>query len=80
MDACTLHMLHDSRDNNRFAVADCVNFDLFTQHIPVDQHRVLRINLHRFHHIAHQLSIIVDNFHCASAQYIGRAYKHRIAE
>ncbi|MNI54318.1 hypothetical protein D3C73_1092080 [compost metagenome] len=80
MNACAFNMLHNSRDHHGFTVADCIDLNLFAEHITVNQYRMLRVDLHRFNHVVHQFCIVVDNLHCASAQYVGRTNQHRIAE
>ena len=80
MNTGTLNVLHDTRNHHINAVRDGVNLHLCTLHVAVNQHRMLRRNLHGTAHVVTQLIFIVNNFHGTAAQYIGRAHHNRIAD
>ena len=80
MDSGTFDMLHDTRDQDVFAVAYGIDFDLFSDQIFIYQDRVFLCDpvddADEFIYI-----FVVDrNLHTLSAKYIGRADEYRIAE
>src|SRR5690606_40387837 len=77
--ARSLDMLHDPRNEHRLAVTDRVDLDLFAEHVTVDKHRMLRIDVDGFLHIFQQFLVRVYDFHGASAEHVGWADKHWIA-
>ena len=80
MDAGTLDMLHDTRDQDIFAVAYGIDLDLLADQVFINEDRVFLCDpvddADEFIYI-----FIVDrDLHALSAKYIGRAYEYRIAK
>ena len=63
MDAGALKVLHDTRDQDVFAVADGVDLDLAAHHILIDQHRVLNLMAGDDLHIFPDILLTVGNLH-----------------
>ena len=74
-------MLHDPRHNGCLAVTDRihVHFHRVFQKF-IDQNRVTGRNKKRLGHKRLQRFLIIDDFHRTSAQHVGGAHKHRIAD
>ncbi|MNF13888.1 hypothetical protein D3C80_2158890 [compost metagenome] len=66
MNPCALDMLHNTRDKHGFAIADRVNLCFLAKHITVDEYGMLRVDFNSNLHIAQQLFIGIDDFHCSS--------------
>ena len=76
----TLYVLHDARDQDIFAVADRIHFQLLTHQIFIDQHRMLlRIAVDDRHKLFH-FRIGECDLHALPSQYIGRTHQYRIAQ
>ena len=81
MDAGVLDMLHHAADDDPLAVGNRVDVDFDRAvEITVDQQRTFFGGLQRLFEIAPQIALVGDNFHRASAQHVGRADQHRIAD
>ena len=81
MNAGFLDVLHDAGDEDVLAVADRVDIDLDgIGEIAVDQHRAVARDDHRLGDVALELGIVLDDFHGAAAQHIGRADHHGEAD
>src|SRR5690606_20908778 len=76
-----LDMLHDSTNHHLLAVADCVHVD-FHRIIEetVEQYRRFIRDRYRILHVVTQLVFVVDDFHGATTEYIGRAHHQRITD
>ena len=81
MNAGLFNMLHDAANHHVGAVANGINvdFDGGIQEM-VQQYRAVIGNQHRVAHITHQLGFVVDDFHRATTQYIGRAHHQRVTD
>ena len=80
MHAGPLNMFHDTRNQNIRTVAHAVDFHFFADQILIDQNRMLLNipvnNRHKFYDIA----VVDRNLHTLTAENVGRAHKHRIAQ
>ncbi len=77
VDAGFLDVLHDSGNDNVFAIGECVDidFDRVFQEV-IDQHgTVLRV-LDRFFHVANDRLFVVGDDHGAPAEHVGRPHQH----
>ncbi len=81
MNSGQLNMFHNRRNKHMFSITDgiCFAFRRMMQE-PVDQNRTVRRHAHGLLHIEGQGFVVVDYFHPASAQHIGRAHHDRIAD
>ena len=81
MYAGQLNMLHYCRDKGVSAVTDgiCLTFHGMIQET-VDQDRTIRSYTDSSLHIAGHALIIVNHFHTAAAQYVGRTNHDRISD
>ncbi|MCY1280808.1 hypothetical protein D9M70_296020 [compost metagenome] len=74
-------VLHDRADHHGFAVAHRVDVDFDgAVEEAIQQHRAVVGDLHGLAHVALELFFLVDDFHRAAAQYVGRAHHHRVAD
>ena len=80
MDACSLDMLHNARNQDIRAVADRINFQFFTLQILVHQNRVVLLISVNDRHKLFNLLVGQCDLHALSAQHIGRTHQHRIAQ
>ena len=67
MDARTLDMLHDTRNQNRFAVADRVDLQLGTHQVFINQDRILNLVGKNNLHIFMNIGVVVRDNHVLSA-------------
>ena len=81
MDAGRFDVLHHTADQHHpLPIAKGIHIHLYgVIEVLVDQHRVVGLHLHRFHHVAVQLGFVVDDLHGAPAQHIAGAHNHWIA-
>ena len=80
MDAGALQMLHDARNQDVFAVANGVNFNLSTHQVLVDQYRIFNLGTGDDAHILADVRFLIGDFHALTAQYIRRTNQYRIAQ
>ncbi|MCY1399195.1 hypothetical protein D9M71_142460 [compost metagenome] len=81
MHAGLFDVLHDRADHHGFAVAHRVDVDFDgAVEEAIQQHRAVVGDLHGLAHVALELFFLVDDFHRAAAQYVGRAHHHRVAD
>ena len=80
MHARALDQLHDARYEHILAVADRIHFDLFAEDVVVNQHRLVRVDLHSRLEIVAKLRLIGDNLHGHTAEHETRTHEHRIAD
>ena len=79
MHARLLYMLHDAADEHFFTITDAVNIDFDSQiEEAIQQHRAVIGHFHRLIHIDTQIIFVMDNFHRAAAQDIGRPHHQRV--
>ena len=81
MDARRLDVLHHTADHHYplpIAKGIHIHFDGVIE-VLVDQHWVVGLHLHRFHHVAVELGFVVDDLHGAPAQHVAGAHNHWIA-
>ena len=80
MDTSTLNVLHDTRNQDILTVAYCVDLDLFTLQVFINQNRMILCNpvddTDEFFYVL----IIDGNLHTLSAKYIGRTNQYRISQ
>ena len=73
-------MLHDSGNNNVFAIANRINLSFYTLKIFINKDRmILSISVDDIHELFN-LFIRKSYLHTLSAKNIGRSYKHRISK
>ena len=80
MDARSLHMLHNPRDQNIFAIAHRVYFDFLAHHVLIHQNGVFLLYSVDDGHIFLYVVIVIGNFHALAAQHIGGPHQHRISQ
>ena len=80
MNACALNVLHNSRDEDVLAVADCVNLNLGTLQIFVNKNRVFDILREDNRHILLNVGVVEGDNHILTAEHVGRTEKNRIAD
>ena len=80
VDAGALYVLHDARDEDVLAVADGVDFYLGATEVLIDEHRVILFLAQDNRHVFVDVFIAVCNDHVLTAEHVGRAHEHRIAE
>ena len=73
-------MLHDTRDQDVFAVAYGIDFDLFSDQIFIYQDRVFLCDLVDDSDDFIYIFVVDRDLHTLSAKYIGRADEYRVAE
>src|SRR5690606_32217517 len=81
VDTGFLDVFHHAAEVDLLAVAQGVDVDLdgvFEE--PVHQHRVLRVEFGGAGDVALERGLVVDDLHAASAQHVGRAHQHRVAD
>ena len=80
MNARTLNVLHDSRNEDVLTVTDCIDFKLGSHHVLVDEYRIFnplpQDNLHVFLYII----LIEGDDHVLTAEDIGRPEQYGIAD
>ena len=76
-----LDVLHQAADHHAAGgIAEGIHIHLGgIFQVLVDQHGVIGLHVHRFHHVAVELLLAVDHLHGTSAQHIARADHHGIA-
>ena len=73
-----LNVFENTGDENILAITQHINIELGrVAQIAVNQNRTVAGYNHGLAHIALQLCVIIDDFHSAAAQNIGRANNHR---
>ena len=76
MDTSSFDMLHNTWDEVILTIADCIDLNLFTHHVFIDQDEVV------FHvagddvHVLFYFSGSVSNDHVLATQYIGRTQQN----
>ena len=81
MDARALHLLHDARDQEVFAIADGVDFALGAQKVLIQQDRVVHVHmLGDDAHVLNDIRLGVGDDHVLAAQNVGGAHQHRVAQ
>ena len=81
MDASTLDVLHDARDQDVGTVTDGVDLDFLAHDIFVDQDRMLLGNLvDDADEFDQYRSSLMADLHALSAKHVGRTYQNRIAQ
>src|SRR5712675_659407 len=76
-----LNMLHDSADENVFAVAGGVHVHLRgIGEEPVEQHRRIVRNFDGLAHVALEILLLVHDLHRAPAEHVARTHHQRIAD
>ena len=81
MNARKLDVLHNGRNKHVLSIADGIRFALCCMmKESVYQNRTVGSYAYRLLHVERQRLIVVNNFHSASAQYIGRTYHYRISD
>ena len=76
-----LDVLHDAADQHVLAVADRIDVHLDGDvEEPVEQHRAVVGHLHRVVHVGAQVVLVVDDFHGAAAEHVGRPHHQRKAD
>src|SRR4029077_7232436 len=76
--AGALHVLHDAGYDHRLPVGDGVDLDLITLEVLVDEDGPSRHRTNRPHHVAGELSPVVNDLHGAAAQHVRRTHEHRV--
>ena len=80
MHARLLDMLHDAANQHHFAVADGVNVHFYRiVEEAVEQHWCIVGDAHRRLEVTTQVGFVVDDFHRAAAQDVGRTHHQRVA-
>ena len=79
VNACTFNVFHNTGDKYVGAVADCVNFYFFTLQVVVNQNGMFLGSFYCVGHVVFQFIVVVNDFHCTTAQYVGRTNHYRIA-
>src|SRR5471032_1964206 len=79
--ACLFDVFHHAADEGGFAVGDAIDvaLDGVVQEAVQQHWRIVRY-LDRFAHIAFQVALLVDDFHRAAAQHVGRTHYKRVAD
>ena len=72
MDARTLDVLHNTRDEDLLAVANGVDLQLLAHDVTVDQHRRIDVDLDGGLEIMTQTLLVGDDLHGAAAQHVTR--------
>src|SRR3546814_5293655 len=74
-----LDVLHDAADHDILAVSKCIDVDLDgVVEEAVEQYRRVIRDLHGLAHVALEIVVIVDDFHCPAAQHVARPHDQRI--
>ena len=81
MDASLFDVLHDAADDHFFAIGQGIDvaLDGVVQEA-VEQHRGIVGNLDRFAHVTLEVLLLMDDFHGAATQHVGRTDDQRIAD
>ena len=80
MNTSSLNVLHNSRNQNIFAVADTVNFKLSSHHVLVNQNRIFNSLSQNNLHIFFYVGIVEGNNHVLTAQNVRRTQQNRVAQ
>src|SRR3546814_9937240 len=76
-----LDVLHDAADHDILAVSKCIDVDLGgVVEEAVEQYRRVIRDLHGLAHVALEIVVIVDDFHCPAAQHVARPHDQRITD
>ena len=82
MDAGGLDVLHQATDHHpAFTVAEGIDihldriFEVF-----INQHRMVGCHLHRLHHVAIELLLVVHHLHGPTAEHITGTHDHGVAD
>ncbi len=77
VDAGTLDVLHDPRDEHVHAVGDEVDLHLLAEEILVHQDRRLGRDVDGVGHVGEKLLLAIDDLHGTPAEDVGGAHQHR---
>ena len=80
MDSGTLDMFHDTRNQDVCSVTYCIDLDLFTNQVFINQNRMILCNTVDDSDEFIDIMIVDRNLHSLSAKYIRRTNQYRIAE
>ena len=80
MNACTLNMLHNTRNEYILSVADTVNFQFLAHNVFVNKYRLFCIYINSGLKIVAKRLLIRYNLHCTTAQHERRTNKNRISD
>ena len=80
VNAGALDVLHDTRNQNIGAVADCINLDLLALQIFINQDRMLLCDLVDHTDILFYVLIAYSDSHALTTKYIGRTNQNRITQ
>ena len=82
MNACRFDVFHQSTDHDcALVIAEGIHVHLNgVLQVLVDEHRMIRLNLNGFIHVAVQLVLVIDNFHGATTQDVRGADHNWIAD
>ncbi len=81
VDARALHLLHDARDQEVFAIADGVHFALGAQNVLIQQDRVVHVHmLGDDAHVLNDIRLGVGHDHVLATEDVGGAHQHRQAD
>ena len=80
VNASTLDMLHDARNDDCHAIAYTVNLDLRPLHIAVDEYRMIRRDLDRTIQVVAQFLLLINDFHGSAAKHVRWTHHDRIAD
>ena len=73
-------MLHDTRDQDVFAVAYCIDFDFFTHQVFIYKDRVLLCDLVDHTDVLFYVLVTYSDSHTLAAKYVGRTNQNRITK
>ena len=79
MDAGTLDVLHDTRDQDVFAVAYSIDLDLLADDVFIYQDRMILCDLVDDTDELVDIVVVDADLHTLSAKYVGRSYQNRVA-
>ena len=77
--ARTFNVFHDTGNEHVVAITDSINLYFPALQVVVNQNRMLLGSLYCVGHVVSQFVVIVNDFHCTTAQYIGRTNHYRVA-
>ena len=80
MNARAFDVLHDTRNQNVFAVADRIDFEFGTAHVFVDEHRIFDALRKDDTHVFAHIGVSPRDDHILSAEHVRRPQQNRIAD
>ena len=80
MDTGSLDMLHDTRDQNVFAIAYRIDLNFLTHQVLIDQDRMLLMITVDNRHKLYDILIAYCDLHTLPSKHIGRTDQHRITK